>query len=310
MTLDWIFQGPNIGFAVARSKGYYKAEGLDVTVNPGKGSGTTAELVGNGSTMFGFADGYVVANSVAHGIPLVMVASVYRRNPNGITLLANSPIKTPQDLEGKTVGMTPGSSQFQQWPAFVKGCKLNGSQIHLVNVNPAEAPQALLQHQFDALGGFVQGFAPTIEVRGHVQTRALWYADCGVTAISNGIIVRPQLLKSDPQLVRKFVAASLRGFLWARQHPNQAITMLKAYSPTIDPAITIREMKLSWETWVPRSTCGKPLGWMAPSDWASTIRVLHQYGGVANPPQPDKVYTNAFVPTGAQYVPPQPASCS
>lgn len=305
MRLDWIYQGPNIGFVVARSKGFYQQAGLDVTVLPGKGSGTTAQLIANGSNTFGFADGYVVANSVAKGMPIKMVASIYRRNPSAIEVLASSPIKTVKELEGKSVGIAPGSGQAQQWPAFIKGCHLDGSKIHRVSVQPASAPQALLSGKVDAIAGYAQGYVPTIEVRGHKQARIFWYSDCGVTAVSNGIIARDDYIQAHPAVVRKFVAASIRGFLYARQHPSEAIQILKTYSPTIDPAITKVEMPLSWQTWVTPNTRGKPLGWMSPKDWAATLRILHQYGGVANPPKPGQVYTDAFVPAGAAYVPPQ-----
>src|ERR1700716_2392532 len=74
MLLDWLYQGPNDGFMVARDKGYYEAAGLDVTIDSGKGSGSTAQLIANKVAQFGFADGYVVGNSVSKGMNLKMVA--------------------------------------------------------------------------------------------------------------------------------------------------------------------------------------------------------------------------------------------
>ncbi|MGH6670888.1 MAG: ABC transporter substrate-binding protein, partial [Xanthobacteraceae bacterium] len=112
-------------------------------------------------------------------------------------------------------------------------------------------------------------------------------------------------LKSDPQLVRTFVAQSLKGFLYGRQHPDEAIASVKRYLPTVDPAIAHRELELSWKTWVTPNTKGKPLCWEADADWNSTVAVLKQYGGVTAPPALGALYTNEFVPTGAEYVPPQ-----
>src|SRR3954451_12203791 len=121
MRLDWLFQGPNVGFIVAREKGFYQAAGLDVEIGPGKGSGSTAQLIATKAAQFGFADGYVVGNSVAKGLNIRMVAAVYRRNPAAVVVLADSSIREPKDLEGKTIAIPTGSAQFQQWPAFVKG---------------------------------------------------------------------------------------------------------------------------------------------------------------------------------------------
>jgi NitT/TauT family transport system substrate-binding protein len=305
MLLDWLYQGPNDGFMVARDKGYYEAAGLDVTIDSGKGSGSTAQLIANKVAQFGFADGFVVGNSVSKGMSLKMVAGVFRRNPTAVIVLASSDIKTPKELEGKTIGIPTGAAQFQQWPAFAKGCGVDAGKVKIVNVDPAGAAPAVINGQVDAIAGFAQGWVPSIEIRGNKQARLLWYADCGVTAVSNGIIVHPDLLKQDPELIRSFVAASLKGFLYGRQHPDEAAEIIKKYLPTSDLAISRREMELSWATWVTPNTVGKPLGWMSDKDWEATVGVLKQYGGVTVPLEASQLYTNEFVPTGSEFVPPQ-----
>ena len=305
MLLDWIYQGPNSGFMVAKSKGFYEQAGLDVELQQGKGSGSTAQLVASNVAQFGFCDGFVLGNSDAKGLDLKMIASVYRRNPAGVMVLASSGLKTPKDLEGKTVGIAPGSAQFQQFPAFLRGCNVDVDKVHVVNIDPAAAGTALITGRVDAIGGFVQGYVPGIEIRGGKATTTMWYADCGVDVVSNGIIARPATLKADPALARDFVAASMKGFLYARQHPDEAIAILKTYLESIDPAISRREMELSWKTWVTPNTAGKPLGWMSEKDWASTVDTLKKYGGVTTSLDLTSLYTNEFVPTGADFVPPQ-----
>jgi NitT/TauT family transport system substrate-binding protein len=305
MRLDWLFQGPNVGFIVARDKGFYEQARLDVEIGPGRGSGSTAQLVASKATQFGFSDGYVVGNSVSKGMNIRMVAAVYRRNPTAVVVLDDSDIKSPKDLEGKSVAIPTGATQFQQWPAFVKGCGLDASKIRLVNVDPAGSPPALITGQVPAIAGYAQGYVPSVEIRGKKKTRVFWYADCGVTAVSNGIIVHTDLLNSDPTLIRDFVAASLKGFLYGRQHPDEAAAIVKKYSEATDPAITRREMELSWNTWVTPNSAGKPLGWMSDKDWDATVEVLKQHGGVTAPLDPRQLYTNEFVPTGAEFIPPQ-----
>jgi NitT/TauT family transport system substrate-binding protein len=127
--LDWIYQGPNAGFMVAREKGFYEQVGLTVEISPGTGSGNTAQLVASKATQFGYADGFVVGNGVSKGMDIRAVAGLYRRNPTAVIVLANSEIKSPKDLEGKTIAIAAGSTQFQQRPAFVKGCGLDTSKM-------------------------------------------------------------------------------------------------------------------------------------------------------------------------------------
>ena len=197
MRLDWLYQGPNAGFLVAQDKGFYEQAGLNVEIGPGKGSGSTAQLVASKATQFGFADGFVVGNSVSKGMSIKMVAGIFRRNPTAVVVLDESDIKTPKDLEGKTIAIPTGATQFQQWPAFVKGCGLDAGKIRITNIDPAGSPPALITGQVPAVAGYAQGYVPSVEIRGNKKARILWYADCGVTAVSNGIIVHNDLIKED-----------------------------------------------------------------------------------------------------------------
>jgi NitT/TauT family transport system substrate-binding protein len=305
MRLDWLYQGPNAGFMIARDKGFYDEAGLNVDIGPGKGSGSTAQLVASKATQFGFADGFVVGNSVSKGMNIRMVAGIFRRNPTAVVVLDESEIKTPKDLEGKTIAIPTGATQFQQWPAFVKGCNLDPGKIRVTNIDPAGSPPALITGQVPAIAGYAQGYVPSVEIRGNKKARILWYADCGVTSVSNGIIVHGDLIKEDPELIRSFVAASLKGFLYGRAHLDEMAAIVKKFSEATVPAISRREAELSFNTWVTPGTAGKPLGWMSDQDWEATVAVLKQYGGVTTPLDARQLYTNEFVPTGNEFVPPQ-----
>jgi NitT/TauT family transport system substrate-binding protein len=305
LTLDWLFQGPNAGFLVAYDKGFYRDAGLDVSISPGKGSGTTAQLVGSKATQIGFSDGFVVGNSISKGMDIKTVGSIYRRGPAAIMVLADSPIKTPKDLEGKILAMTAGSAQFQQWPAFAKGAGIDASKVNIVNIDPAGVGPALVSGKADAIGGYVFSYAPSIQVRGKKQLRIFWFADSGVTVVSNGMIVHNDLLKSDPDMVRAFVPAAIKGFIYGRQNMDEAIAIVKKFDATALAEVTKLELELSWKTWVTPNTKGKPLGWGSEADWAATVQTLKQYGGVTAPLEPNQIYTNEFVPTGTEYVPPQ-----
>ena len=83
---------------------------------------------------------------------------------------------------------------------------------------------------------------------------------------------------------------------------------MKKFQPTADPAITQLELETSWKTWVTPNTKGRLLGWGSDADWASTVEILKQHAGVTAPLTPEReIYTNEFVPSGAEYVPPQTA---
>jgi NitT/TauT family transport system substrate-binding protein len=125
--------------------------------------------------------------------------------------------------------------------------------------------------------------------------------------VSNGIIVHADLLNSDPALVRAFVAPAIKGFLYGRKNPEEAVAAVKKYLETVDNSITRRELELSWKNWLTPNTMGKPLGWESELDWAATVKVLKEYGGVTAPLEASALYSNDFVPMGPDFVPPQDA---
>lgn len=306
LQLDWVLAGPNSGFMVAKDKGFFADEGLDVQITQGKGSGNTAQLVGSKAAMFGFSDGYVVANSVSKGVDIRMVGGIYRRNPTAMISLADGPIKEPKDIEGHILALPAGSAQYQQFPAFAAGCGFDPKKVRAVNVDNVAEEAALINGQVDAMAGFAQGSIPALEITGGKGVNIFWFADCGVATVSNGIIVHNDTIKEKPELIAPFVRAAVRGFLYARQHPDEAVQIVIANQPAADPAITKREMELSWETWVSDGTRGLPFGAMSESDWANTVNVLKTYGGVTGDLQAADVFTNDYAPQGDEFVPPQP----
>ncbi len=121
--------------------------------------------------------------------------------------------------------MTAGSAVFQQWPAFVEGAGIDAFKIHVVNIDRAGLAPALSSGKVDAIGGYMGSYVPSFEFRGKQQARILWFADNGVRVVSNGIVAHNDLIKSDPDLLRAFVPASIKGFLtadstWTKRWPR------------------------------------------------------------------------------------------
>src|SRR5262245_59976969 len=109
--LNWVAGGANAGFASAVDEGFYKAQGLNVTLVQGNGSGNTAQLVASGRAQIGYADAVAIMQLVAKGAPLKVISTGYQSNPNEVSALKKTGIKSIKDLAGKKVGVPSGSSQ-------------------------------------------------------------------------------------------------------------------------------------------------------------------------------------------------------
>src|SRR5262249_31441131 len=118
LRLDWILTGKHLPFYLALERGYYEAEKLQVEISQGQGSATTVKLVGNKSDTFGYADASVVAVAISGGTPIKMIGGIARRSAVAIGYWPDSGITTPKSLEGKSLLVTPGSTESTILPAL------------------------------------------------------------------------------------------------------------------------------------------------------------------------------------------------
>ena len=156
--LNWVAGGANAGFAAAVAEGFYKDAGLDVTLVQGNGSGNTAQLVANGRSEIAYADAVAVSQLIAKGAPMKVLSTVYQSNPNEVSALKKTGIKSIKDLAGKKVGVPSGSSQTTMLPLLLKANNLKESDVNLINMPPTAMVPSLLQGQVDAILGSVDSY--------------------------------------------------------------------------------------------------------------------------------------------------------
>ena len=239
--LNWMAGGANAGFAAALVEGYYKDAGLDVTIIQGNGSGNTAQLVANGRAQVAYADAVAVSQLIAKGAPMKVVATVYQSNPNAVMSLKKTGIKSVADLKGKKVGVPSGSSQTTMLPLLLKSNNLKESDINMIDMPVASMVPALLQGQVDAVLGSIDAYQIQAEAQG-AQLDVYKFADHGVPTVSTSIFVSNSYLKENPDVVRKFIAASLKGWSFALDNPDKTIKDLKVVFPEVNEKLATAEL--------------------------------------------------------------------
>src|SRR3990170_3475776 len=185
--LNWFAVGDHAAYWVALEKGYYKAKGLDVTLENSKGSGDSIAKVDTGRADAGLADAAVVISSVGRGTTIKTVGRVFDKTPLNIFSLKDKPLAKPKDLEGKTLGAPPGDSQRQMFPGFAKITGIDPSKVTWVNIEPAAKVAALAEKRLDGVGDAVTGLPLYEKASGKGSVAQMLWADFGFDLYSLSI---------------------------------------------------------------------------------------------------------------------------
>ena len=291
--LNWVAGGANAGFAAAVEQGYYKDVGLDVTVVQGNGSGNTAQMVASGQAKIAYADAVTVSQLIAKSAPMKVLATVYQSNPNEVMALKKTGIKSVADLAGRKVGVPSGSSQTTMLPLFLKANGLEESDLELLNMPNTSMVPALLQGQVDAILGSMDAYQIQAEAQG-AELDTYRFADYGVPTVSTSIFANETFVEENPELVRNFIAASLKGWSFALDNPDQAVKDLKAVFPEMDDKLATAELAAITPLFC--SGGAKFIGRAESSQWVKTQDLLSQVGLLPEGTDPTTYYTNDYLP--------------
>jgi len=295
--LNWVAGGANAGFAAAVAEGFYRDAGLDVTLVQGNGSGNTAQLVANGRSEIAYADAVAVSQLIAKGAPMKVLSTVYQSNPNEVSALKKTGIKSVKDLAGKKVGVPSGSSQTTMLPLLLKANNLKESDVNLINMPPTAMVPSLLQGQVDAILGSVDSYQIQLEAQG-AQTDNFMFADHGVPTVSTSIFASESYIKNNPEVVRKFIAASLKGWYFALDNPEKAVKDLKSVFPEMNEKLATAELA----SIKPLLCSGgaKYIGKAEDALWVKTQDLLSEVKLLPAGQDPKTYYTNAYLPPASE----------
>jgi NitT/TauT family transport system substrate-binding protein len=295
LRLDWVATWYHAPFYLASDRGYYKDAGLNVDIGDGKGSSTTGELVSNGAETFGFMSIPTAMISVSKGANLEVIGGYIQRSPETVLALASSGISSPTDLDGKTWGYTAGSSGETLFPAFAKETGVDESTIQKKTMPASAKTAALLTGQVDFITDWAPTVVPAIEAHGD-QAVAIAYTDY-IDLLGHGFVATPSTIKDDPDMVRAFIQATIKGINDAIEDPEAAVDALIKHRPALaDSKDTLISQEKDLGDYLHTDASdGHPTLWIAPEDMESTADLSSQYLGLTDDVDLDSFYTNEFI---------------
>ena len=290
----WVFSGYDAPYFVATEKGFYKEAGLDVTLAPGKGSQPTLDSVAGGNDTFGVVDGSVLAIGVQKGKPVKMIAGLQQVNPQGLAVPDASAVKTPKDLAGKRIGVTPGSNTALLLPNYLRAVGVDPASVQVINTDPGTRVAALTQNRLDVIT-LLANQEPFLFAQQGIPLRSFLYADAGINTLGLGLVASQNTLSTQPDLVRRYLAATMRGWQYAQEHPDEAAAIEAHQVTDTAESVLLDQLKATFPLLHTPQTKDQPLGWMAPQDWQATIDTLVQIKALDAPVAASSVYTNEFL---------------
>lgn len=303
IVLDWIPDQPqHLAYWLAKERGWYAEHGLDVNIQGSRGSNVALQLVVAGRAEFGNVSASALVQGAAkQNVAAKMVAVYFQKDITGIAWFRSTGIRSLKDLEGRTVGIVPGSLQYVLWPVFAKAAGFDPDKVRLINLDPQLLVTEWAAKKFDVFGHFSLGGMDVqrFEAAGD-SVQSVAFSDF-LPLIGHGIVVRNQLIEREPDVVKGFVEATQKAWVYLVQQPQQAVQeaaeIVHRSVENSQPAAIIEKSALNVipSRMLSPTTRGRPLGWSAPSDWTKMIDILAESGDYARVPTAAEVMTNRFV---------------
>lgn len=246
--LDWLPGGDKSFVYAGVQQGFFKEEGLDVRIVPGRGSADAVTKIATGAADVGFGGIAAVMMAAAEGkIPVKAVMSLYSKQPDALFTRSDSGIKTLKDMVGKTVAMPTFSSSNALWPVVLQKNGIRPEDIKTIKSDPATLAPMLAQGRVDATINWVtvaSGFGAVLK-QANKELTVLPWTQFGLDGYGWSVLASDKTIQERPEVLRRYVRALKKSLDFAMQDPQAAAEALKAHVPEADVAVLKAEFESS-----------------------------------------------------------------
>jgi ABC-type nitrate/sulfonate/bicarbonate transport system substrate-binding protein len=300
-TLPWVAEGATLYTYVAKGMGLWDKHGLDVDIARGSGSIASAQAIGDGKFDFGLSTPSIAILQAIKGLPIVSLACCAYDATMGVCVMNDGPVKTPKDLEGRTIASVVSSADYPFFAPFAAKTGIDTSKITRLQVDNKVRDRLLPEGKVDAITGFASSAMPVYAATG-VKAHFMLYSDYGIVNYGTTIMTQPQRAADEAELCAAFIDGCLEALKATMLDPDEALNVFMKQVPELALVPHARDQARVGEGimiyTVARDTVkANGLGYIEPKDYEAITDVVMQY--LANPsdPRPDiaKLMTNKFV---------------
>ena len=300
-TLDFIPLGRHAPWYAAIAEGFYKDEGLDVSIIPGQGGAESIQAVASGTATLGFMGVPEVALARAGGAKVRLVAVNYQKAPIAVfSLKSGADVDSVKKLQGLTLGSGSGSFTPKILAGFMAQNGLDSKTLKVANIAPPARASALLTKKVPSIEFYLMS-QPGLEAgaKSAGETLVTYVpGDHGLELYSNGIGVTDDYLAKHPDVVKGFVRASLKGWKFTLEHPDKAAEDEIKFIPSLKPEQVKAEIAIIRELAVTPDAEKNGLGWFDPAKMKTNLDFVAKYIGInGTPPVASDLYATGYLPT-------------
>lgn len=303
-SLDWRFEGPSAPFLAALEKGYFREEGLDVTIDAGNGSVESINRVASGPYDMAFGDfnSLIRYRSSPDSVGVKAVMMVYNKPAFAIVGRASRGITTDlESLRGKRFGAPEADAAFAQWPIFKQVNDIDEAEWDMTFENvgfPVREPM-LAQGEVDAVFGFAMSSAINLAARGVPMDDivVLNMGDYGVELYGNVIMAKPQFMEENPDAVSAFLRAFLRGLEDVIADPNEGAAFVVKYNDVARQDVEADRLRMTIDNHIlTEETASAGFGGIDPDRFERALDQIDLTFDFQNRPSVEDVFTEEFLP--------------
>lgn len=300
-SMDWAWQGTQSYALIAREKGYFAEEGIDIILERGFGSGRVPVDIAAGTYDMGVADinPTIRFNAENPETPIIAVAVFYDGSPLVAVAKADGPISEPKDLEGKTLAAPDFDAGRQLFPVFAAATGIDASTVEWLSVKPELREPMLARGEVDAITGFITSSSLSLKKIGVMPEDLVMfkYTDYGADLYSGSILTSPAFAEANPEVVTGVVRALARGVADMIADPDAAIALLKEMEPLTDVEIERERLQMAIEhMFVTPNVLENGLSHVDAERLARSIQAVENAYGLPNELTVEQVYTDAYLP--------------
>lgn len=293
--LDWGWLPYHAAFFIAKDRGYFRDAGVDVTFEEGRGSNTTAILVGQGGYDMGHLNVTNAVAAMARGVPLRVVALYMHRSPASFVGIAGKvKLDGPESLAGLRIGSTPGGSDGLSLSVFSRMFKIPASSLNVISLDASSKTAALVTGQVDVVSGDSHAYSAIVRSTGK-QAVVLQLADYGLPLLGFGFAANETFLREHQRAVAGVLAGYRRGFADMAADVPAACAMIRA---RVQVAGSQEQCVDYARGYIALATPAGDAGWgrSTPEEWQKLVDTLVGVGEIKQAPAIGAIYTNSALP--------------